>query len=118
MAMMASRPTTNTTVGQPLRNPPTPSSTGVGPAGLRTKPASTRPMKVMNSPMPTEIAVLSWAGTARRTAVRNPVRTRTVMTMPSMTTRPIASAQVICGSLAMPNATNALSPRPVARASG
>ena len=40
------------------------------------------------------------------------------MMMPSMTTRPMASAQVMPGSLAMPNATNALSPRPVASASG
>ena len=87
-----------------------PSSTGVGPLGFRTNPASTRPMKVMNRPMPTEMAVLSWVGTARSTAVRNPVSTRIVMMMPSMTTRPIASAQVMPGSLAMPNATNALRP--------
>ena len=38
--------------------------------------------------------------------------------MPSMTTRPMASAHVMPGSLAMPNATNALSPSPVASASG
>ena len=40
------------------------------------------------------------------------------MMMPSMTTRPMASGHVIPGSLAMPKATNALSPRPVASASG
>ena len=38
--------------------------------------------------------------------------------MPSMTTRPMASAHVMPGSLAMPNVTNALSPSPVASASG
>ena len=118
MTMMASSPRTKTSVGQPARKPPIPSSTGVGPAGLRTKPASTNPMIVMNRPMPTLIAVLSWRGTARKTAARNPVSTSTRMISPSSTTRPIASAQVIPGSLAMPNATKALSPSPVASARG
>ena len=72
----------------------------------------------MNRPIPTEIAVFSWVGTARNTAVRNPVRTSAVMMTPSRTTSPIASAQVICGSFAIPKATKALSPRPVASASG
>lgn len=40
------------------------------------------------------------------------------MRMPSMTTRPMASAQVIDGREAMPKATNALSPSPAASASG
>ena len=94
-----------------------PSSTGTGPAPVRrTKPASTRPMSAMNRPMPTEIATFSWAGTAWKTAVRKPVSTSTRMTRPSSTTRPIASAQVIW--LAIENATKALSPRPVASASG
>ena len=66
--------------------------------------------------MPTEIATLSWAGIAWKTAVRNPVSTSTRITMPSITTRPIASAQVIW--LAIAKATNALSPSPVASASG
>ena len=107
-----------TTAGQPARKPPTPSSTGVGPAGLRTMPESTRPMIVMNRPMPTLMAVFSCAGTARNTAWRNPVSTSSRMIRPSMTTRPIASAQVILGSCAMPKVTKAFSPRPVARASG
>ena len=81
-----------------------------------TKPASTNPMSAMNRPMPTEIATLSWVGMAWNTAVRKPVSTSTRMITPSMTTRPIASAQVI--SLAMAKATNALSPSPVASASG
>ena len=72
----------------------------------------------MNRPMPTEIAVFSWPGIAWNTACRKPVSTSTRMITPSMTTRPIASAQVISGSLAMPKVTNALSPRPVASASG
>ena len=119
MAMIASRPTTKTSSGQPVRKPPTPSSTGTGPlAGLRTKPASTRPMMVMNRPMPTLIAVLSCAGIARKTACRKPVSTSTMMMMPSSTTRPMASAQVISGSFAIPKVTKAFRPRPVARASG
>ena len=73
---------------------------------------------VMNRPMPTLIAVLSWDGIALKTACRKPVSTSTVMIMPSRTTRPIASAHVILGSWATPNVTNALSPRPVASASG
>ena len=70
----------------------------------------------MNSPMPTEMATLSCTGTAWKTAVRKPVSTRTRMMTPSMTTRPIASAQVIW--VAMENATKALRPSPVASASG
>ena len=72
----------------------------------------------MNRPMPTLIAVLSWAGMALKTACRKPVSTSTVMMMPSRTTRPMASAQVISGSLATPKVTKALRPRPVASASG
>ena len=62
---------------------------------VRTKPASTRPMNVMNRPMPTAIAVLSWRGTASKTSLRKPVNTSTRMMRPSSTTRPIASAHVI-----------------------
>jgi hypothetical protein len=72
----------------------------------------------MNRPIPTLIATLSSRGTARNIAVRNPVSTRTSMTTPSSTTRPIASAQVIPGCAAIENATTALRPRPVASASG
>ena len=50
------------------------------------------------------------------TAVRKPVSTSTTMITPSMTTRPIASGQVIWGAIV--KATNALSPSPAARASG
>ena len=64
--------------------------------------------------MPTPIAVLSWVGTERKTAVRSPVSTRTAMITPSMTTRPIASAQVIFGAISY--ATSALTPRPAASA--
>ena len=107
----------NTATGQPWSWPPIPSSTGTGPTPVRrTKPASTNAMIVRNSPMPTEIAILSGAGTAWKTASRNPVSTRIRMISPSITTRPIASAQVIW--LAIENVTNAFSPSPVARASG
>ena len=70
----------------------------------------------MNRPIPTEMATLSSAGIAWKTAVRKPVSTSTRITTPSITTRPIASAHVIW--LAIANATNALSPSPVASASG
>ncbi len=119
ITMIATSPMTKTSIGQPARKPPTPSSTGTGPAaGLRTMPESTRPMIVMNRPMPTLMAIFSCAGMAWRTALRKPVSTRTVMISPSMTTSPMASAQVMPGSLAIPKVTNALRPRPVASASG
>jgi hypothetical protein len=70
----------------------------------------------MNSPMPTLMAILSWPGTAWKTASRKPVSTRTRMIRPSSTTRPIASAHVM--PEAIENATNAFRPRPVASASG
>ena len=70
----------------------------------------------MKRPMPTEIAILSCAGTAWKTASRKPVSTRTRMIRPSRTTRPMASAQVIW--LAIEKVTKALSPSPVASASG
>jgi hypothetical protein len=114
---VSSRPNTKTTVGQPLRSPPTPSSTGTGPVPVRrTNPASTRPMSAMNRPMPTLIAVFSATGMALKTATRKPVSTSSPMTRPSSTTSPIASAQLICD--ATENVTKALSPRPVAIANG
>ena len=57
-----------------------PSSTGtvVRPRGYGARsPASTKPMSAMNRPMPTQIAIFSCAGTAWKTAFRNPVSTRT-----------------------------------------
>ena len=77
---VSSRPSTKTSAGQVTSLPPRPSSTGtVVPAASgmrRTNPASTRPMIIRNRPMPTPIAVFSWVGTARNTAVRSPVSTR------------------------------------------
>ena len=87
------RPTRKTMTGHPLREPPRPSSRGVPPA--RTTLASTSPMRAMNRPMPTLIAVRRNGGTARKTASRKPVRTRTRMMTPSMTTMPMASAKVM-----------------------
>src|SRR6266545_1240507 len=114
---IASRPITNTSVGQPsnLLSMPRPTGGTAAPVA-RTKPASTKPMSARNSPMPTPMAVFNWVGTAWNTAVRSPVSTRTVITRPSMTTRPIASAQVICGAIS--KATIALTPSPAASASG
>ena len=86
-------------------------------SGMRVmKRASTKPMSAMKRPIPTEIATLSCCGTAWKTALRKPVSTSTRMTMPSRTTRPIASPQV--DWRAMELATKALRPRPVASASG
>jgi hypothetical protein len=117
---VTSSPTTNTKVGHDAIELSMPSPTGtVVPAASgtrRTNPASTSPMNAMNRPIPTAIAALSEGGTMLNTAVRKPVAARTSTTSPSTTTRPMASGQVICG--ARVNATNALSPRPVAIANG
>ena len=92
--------------------PFTPSSTGGVPAGLRTKPASNSPTKVMNSPMPIEMPTRRDRGTALNTAVRNPVSTSSAISTPSITISPIACGQVICG--AMVKASRAFSPSPAA----
>ena len=119
-AITSTSPITNTTTGQPWRLPPSPSWTGtvdLAASGIRrTKPASTKPISAMNRPMPTEMAIFSWAGTAWKTACRKPVSTSTRISTPSITTRPMASAQVIC--VAMETATKAFRPSPVASASG
>jgi hypothetical protein len=70
----------------------------------------------MNNPMPTAMALLSWAGMARNTATRKPVNTSTVMIRPSITTMPIAAGHDI--RVATWKATKALSPSPVASANG
>ena len=70
----------------------------------------------MNRPMPTLMAVLSWLGTAWKTAARKPVSTSTRMISPSSTIRPIASAHDIPEAIV--NATKAFRPNPVASASG
>ena len=110
-------PKTKTTVGQPTRFPLTPRPTGTGPLAVRrTKPASTSPIRAMNRPIPTEIAILICGGTALNTATRKPVSTNTKMIKPSRTTNPIAAAHVIFD--AIPTATKVLRPRPVASANG
>ena len=115
--IISSRPKPKTIIGQPTNVPPSPKVTGTGPEPVRrTKPASTKPINAMNSPIPTEIATLSCVGTALNTATRNPVSTRTVMIKPSRTTKPMASAHVICD--AIPTATKVFKPSPVASASG
>ena len=86
-------------------------------SGIRvTNRASTKPMSAMNSPMPTEMATLSGWGTAWKTALRKPVSTSSRITMPSSTTRPMASPHVDWRAIVL--ATNALRPSPVARARG
>ena len=97
---------------------PMPTGTGeLAASGTRrTKPASTKPMKARNSPIPTLMACFRGSGTASNTAWRNPVSTRTVMSSPSITTIPIAAGHDICD--ASWNATTPLSPRPAARANG
>ena len=121
-AMVRTRPTTNTRVGQPSSFPSTPRPSGtVVPAASgmrRTKPALTRPISAMKRPMPTTIAVFSASGTALKTAVRNPVSTRISMVRPESITRPIMSGHVRPGWEAIVTATKALTPRPVAIAKG
>ncbi|CAB4807876.1 unannotated protein [freshwater metagenome] len=115
--IIRSRPKPKTRTGQPTKDPPSPRVTGTGPAAVRrTNPASTKPIKAIKRPIPTDIATFNCVGTALNTATRNPVRTKTVMIKPSRTTKPIASAHVICE--AMPTATKVFNPRPVASASG
>ena len=118
--MTRARPIAKTRTGQPCSEPLMPKPTGTvvlaASGSRRTQPASTSPMSAMNRPIPTLIAVLSSDGTAWNTAERKPVSTSTRMIRPSSTTSPIASAQVIPD--AIENATKALSPRPVASASG
>ena len=114
---VSSRPKAKTTTGQPSSRPVEPSCTGTGGTAVRlTKPASTRPMKAMNSPMPTLIACLRANGIASRIVCRSPVRTSSTMPKPSITTRPIASGQVMVG--ARVKATREFRPSPVAMASG
>ncbi len=117
---MISSPTTNTNVGHDAIELSMPRPTGtVVPAASamrRTNPASTNPMNAMNSPIPTAIAAFSSGGTALNTAVRKPVTASSTITSPSITTRPIASGQLISG--AMVTATSVLMPRPVAIANG
>ena len=117
---MSNTPKTKIRVGQVATELSIPRLTGtVVPAasGMRlTNPASTRPMKAMKHPMPAAIAAFSSEGTARNTAVRNPVTASATMMMPSMTTSPIASAQVTCG--AIDTASRLLMPRPAAIANG
>ena len=51
------KPKINTITGHPTKLPPAPSSTGTGPDWVRrTNPASTKPIRAMNKPIPTEIA--------------------------------------------------------------
>jgi hypothetical protein len=119
-AMVSSRPKTNTTVGQPIRRLPTPSWTGtVVPAASgmrRTTPASTKPMKAMNRPMPTLMDCLRASGMTSITHWRRPVTTRAVITRPSRTTMPMAAGHVM--TAASWKATTAFRPRPAAIANG
>ena len=114
------RPTTKTKVGQDAIEPPIPRPTGTvvlaASGRRRTNPESTTPTMAMNRPIPTAIAALRSAGTALNTAVRNPVIARITMMTPSMTMRPMASAQVTCWAIV--TATSELMPRPVANANG
>ncbi|MDT4860190.1 hypothetical protein FQZ97_947360 [compost metagenome] len=120
--MVRMSPKTNTRVGQRRSLPSKPRPTGtVVPAASgirRTKPALTSPIRAMNRPMPTTMAVLRPSGTALNTAVRKPVSTRISMVMPERTTSPIMSGQVRPGLVATVTATKALTPRPVAIAKG
>ncbi len=101
-ATVSSTPRQKTNTGQPERVPSSPSWTGTEPVSPGTrvaKPASTKPTKAMNRPMPTLMACFICRGTAYMIASRTPVTTRTQTTMPESTTRPIASAQLMVGAI-------------------
>ena len=125
--IVRNNPKAKITIGHPTSCPPSPSSRGTADGlelvlpqttfgVLLTKPASTRPMSAIKSPIPTEIATLSDVGIALKTATRKPVRTRTRINIPSIKTNPIACSQV--EFLAIETATKVLSPKPVASARG
>ena len=102
---------TKMSVGTVATEPLTPRPTGGEPVPVEvTKPASTKPMKAMNRPMPTVIASFSWMGTALKIMRRRPVAASSTMMRPLMTTRPMASGQVTCPTTA--TARNELMPRP------
>ncbi len=83
-----------------------------------TTPAFTKPISAMNRPIPMPMDRLRSIGIAFRTASRNPVSTRAVMTRPSVTITPIAWGQVSPLATTRVNATNAFSPSPAAMANG
>ena len=125
--IVRNRPKAKITIGQPTSCPPSPSSSGTADGFelvlpqttlgvLLTKPASTRPIRAIKRPIPTEIAILSEVGMALKTATRNPVKTRTRINTPSINTKPIACSQV--EFLAMDTATKVFNPKPVASANG
>ncbi len=105
------RVSTNRAVGIVAIDPPTPRPTGgeLRPVEV-TRPLSTKPMKAMNRPMPTVIAVLRASGTASKIIRRSPVTASSTMMSPLMTTRPIASGQVTPPTI--PTARNELMPSP------
>ena len=108
---------TNSSVGRDATEPPTPRSTGGdGLPVAVTKPALTKPMKAMKSPMPTVMASFSCTGTASKIIFRRPVAASRTMITPLMTTSAIASGQLIEPTIE--NARNALMPRPAAKANG
>ncbi len=117
--IVRSTPRQKTSIGQPV-SVPVPSWTGTvefAASGIRvTNPASTKPMKAMNRPIPTLIACFRGCGMACMIASRSPVTTRTQISKPSSTMSPIASSQLIRGAIW--KATTALMPRPAASASG
>ena len=125
--MVRNRPNAKITIGQPTSCPPSPSSSGTADGlelvlpqttlgVLLTKPASTRPIRAIKRPIPTEIAIFNDVGIALKTAIRKPVRTRTRIKRPSIKTNPIACSQV--EFLAIDTATNVFRPKPVASANG
>ncbi len=101
MTNRANRATRKISSGQPKTKPPTPSSRPTPPE-FWMKPAFIMPIRAMNRPMPTLIATFSGEGTALKIAERKPVSTRIIRMKPSITTRPMASAQVIPGSTTTP----------------
>jgi hypothetical protein len=116
---VTSRVNTKTTVGTVLMDPMPPWPRPTGGDGFPVepmKPASTSPMKRMNSPMPAVMASLSGIGTASKTIRRRPVTASSTMINPSMTTKPIASDQLTEPTTVV--ARKELMPSPAAKANG
>ena len=80
-AAVSASPTTNVRISRVERSGP---SVTTVPRPATTMPPLTRPMIVMNRPMPIPIARFRSMGMALRTASRNPVSTSTVMMRPSI----------------------------------
>lgn len=113
-ASVSTSPNTASNTGPCVKSPSFRYVTG----SATTIPPFFRPIKAMNSPMPTAMANFRLRGMALSTASRRLVRTNSVTSRPSTTTTAIACCQERPMPSISVNATMAFSPRPEARATG